>query len=284
MRIPDRNRASATLALRKNIIHPLTGLAFVVLLATLFFPLFGRLGVDYEPFDWICLPNGRPLAPRFLRTQIYGTTRPYSMSWNPDLILSPTMRWGHLKFASAKAIDIAWDLLAGRLGQFALAFYMCPVLQRVMLQEMEASIVPMDLYSSLTIDRVSPWFIWTLMRKSKPKTMGARSFETKSLGIGIGTILSMLYIACYILGFQTILSIATSYQARKIPAVHDTAIGGGLLDISMLRVPGLVLRDGWRVGLKDDTALCFSEEDPDDLCQLFYTCKPPVLKRFPWLS
>ena len=277
MRITELERANGRTAFRKNIIQPSIWLAVALLLFTLFFPLYGRVSVDGDPFQFICLPNGDPLAPRVLRQQLYGETKAYFMNWSTKQFLSPTMSWGHLSFATAKGIDIAWDLLIGRGCQFLIAFYTYPVLKRAMLYRLETNGMPLSVYSSLSIDRISPWFMFTLVTRRyregisrHPKT---RSYGPGSSSMGMPTFLGFLYICGYILLFQTVLSISTSYQARLAPAVVDPSNDNGLVDMEYMRIPGLIIRDGSRVGLADDTPTCFAGLDPDGLCQLFFDCE-----------
>lgn len=93
------------------------------------------------------------------------------------------------------------------------------------------------------------------------------------MGLGVWTFLSLLYIAGYILSFQTMLSVATSYQSRREPAVMDVTNEYAFMDISHIQVPSLVLHDGSRVGQADMESLCYSGEEPDNLCPLFYDCE-----------
>lgn len=88
-----------------------------------------------------------------------GALRVFHVHWGLRQFLSPTIHWGHLSFTTAKAIDIVWDLLVGRVGQFLIAFYTYPVLKRTVLHRLETNSISLSLYSSLSIDRVSPWLI-----------------------------------------------------------------------------------------------------------------------------
>jgi len=93
---------------------------------------------------------------------------------------------------------------------------------------------------------------------------------------------SFLYIGIYIVAFPTIMTIATSYQARLAPYIRDPNNSYVLADAKCLRIPGVILRDGSRVGLQDNMPLCMDNHHPenglepgiqDELCDLFFDCE-----------
>ena len=146
-----------------------------------------------------------------------------SSYWNPSLFLSITFGFGHFSYAAAKGIDVAWDLVVGRVGQILLAILSYPVIRRSLYRAMEQQHVRIPTYAAFKFDKISLSALSVttldLLRSLKPSWRPiavARAFNWRYLGYVI--------VLLYILGFSTIVSIMTGYQAvRKIRRniIHD---------------------------------------------------------------
>ena len=194
----------------------------VLLGFTLFFPIYGQSPIDGgafanadDAFEFVCLPNGDVLTPKVLRYSLYGDQPAIRMNWDADQFLSPTISFGHLSFATAKTIDLLWDLVVGRTGQLLLAVYTYPVVKKTMMRHWESNAVPIPVYTSLVFDRISAFFLITLLRRvcTKRSTKYRRhNIEVRRPShIGAWMASSFLYIGIYIVAFPTIMAIATSY-------------------------------------------------------------------------
>lgn len=130
LRMSHRHFARA--ARLKRVLIPCAVSAAITIAVVLGFTLgsLHSLTSQYLHSAIYCTPNG-DLSP-FWRLGDY-----YVLYWDPTLFFSITLGMGHLTFSGAKAIDVAWDLCAGRGGQGLLAWWAFGVLRRSLATSME---------------------------------------------------------------------------------------------------------------------------------------------------
>ena len=205
--------------------------------------------------------------------------------WNPQALLWITLAFGQFSFASAKALDFAWDLVFGRFGQFLLIYWSYPLIRRALLRAVGRVPIKYDLYASLAFEKVSLTGALSLMR-------GTPLDESKGLDIGLSdrqrngdrddrTLMhdqsflwrwfAILPLFIYLIAFPTLMSVMTGYQAGLTP--YARLPNGDLIPASKFVVPPLVVVDGSRIGLTDAVA----SQPGDEWAQSVSNCKIPYL-------
>ena len=107
----------------------------------------------------------------------------------------------HLKFAEAKAVDVAWDLFVGQGGRFLMGWISYKVFMDGLLRVMEKSTVSYALYASMAFEPNSLMSIWNSIR-ALSMTKGWRS-RALLIWFSISTI--------YVLAFSTLISAGSGY-------------------------------------------------------------------------
>ncbi|KAG9748177.1 hypothetical protein KCU73_g7158, partial [Aureobasidium melanogenum] len=188
-----------------------------------------------ESVYWTCLPNG--------------TATPQTMFsvWDTSQFLDITLGFGSFQFGLAKGIDVVWDMVIGRGGQIVLALLSCRVLSAALLHSMETRAASFKSYVAIGLDRGPVFTIWASVRDLWTR----RSQEPLVL-------VTVMFASIYLLAFQTFVSTMTGYKPISTPWVHlDTDALYPAQDI--LRM-GLILKDGSRIGLKDDFPVAYLED------------------------
>lgn len=107
----------------------------------------------------------------------------------------------HLTFATAKFIDVVWDLVIGQGGRLLLAWISYVVFMDGLARLMEISAVSYQLYASIVFETFSLFSIWYSLRAvSACRGWRSRAFLT---WFGFATM--------YVLGYPTLMSAATGY-------------------------------------------------------------------------
>ena len=157
-----------------------------------------------SPVYVYCTPDGHTRA-----TLEY--SYPYNQYWDPSLVLSITLGLGDLKYAAARGIDLAWDLVVGRGGQIFLALLAYPVLRRSLRRHMEKSPVRLRTFASVSFDKISLSALWTTFRD----LVARREPSDENFGLPPGwRHFGHLLILTYVLAFPTLASFMTGYQAK----------------------------------------------------------------------
>jgi hypothetical protein len=182
------------------------------------------------------------------------TVSPY---WDSRLFLSVTMGFHGLTFSQAKAIDICFDLVAGRGSQVLLALAIYPILRRSILRSMEVQEFSLALLLPFFLERLSVYSLWAMFanmrsRRTKPKTDDQTDeirFRKARVRIDWRVILVFL-VGCYVLALPTVTSVMTSYQVRSAPFMPD---GQGYVSTREFenQIPDFILGNGQLVGLPD---------------------------------
>ncbi|TIA18658.1 hypothetical protein D6C81_05020 [Aureobasidium pullulans] len=111
-----------------------------------------------------------------------------------------------LSFTAAKAIDLAWNVLAGRLSQF-LAAYLCYRMSTgVLYLTAEQQRVPAEAFAALSLNPTSIWSCLPVFRSLSLAKM--RLFNRLAL---VWVIISMIYLLCIV----TMVDLMTGYQTGQ---------------------------------------------------------------------
>jgi hypothetical protein len=169
--------------------------------------------------------------------------------WNINNILSITIAIGDFSFATAKTIDIAWDLTVGRGGQLLLSWIAFKIFWDAITHILTTGGISCNTYAALAFDTDSLQTILRLLadfaRFRFPKTWFALYAYTV-----------MILTSTFIILFPTIASAMTSYGT----------ISNAMVEVKNVNVPfrefkecwGAVM-DGSRVGLSDGYLISWSE-------------------------
>lgn len=107
----------------------------------------------------------------------------------------------HFTFATAKGVDVMWDLFVGQGGRLLLAWISYTVFMDGLTRMLEASSVSYQLYATMVFDTTSLWSTWSTL---------------KAIFTGHGwrgrAFLAWFFVASiYVLGFPALMSAATGY-------------------------------------------------------------------------
>ncbi|KAE9366501.1 hypothetical protein N431DRAFT_445229 [Stipitochalara longipes BDJ] len=134
--------------------------------------------------------------------------RPLWTSWST--LFEINLRTGNLSFTAAKLIDIAFDIVVGRGGQFLLAWMAYRVYTDVLMRIAEKGQIRYDLFAAVTL---RPNYLRTL-GTATASVVSARDSSTR-LAL-VWTVLAMLYV----LGYPTLVSAATSLVAATTSSIQ----------------------------------------------------------------
>ena len=204
----------------------LTGcLLFPILLGSVIAKAFAR-----DLTDKACLSSGEFAIPGTISI------------WSIDFILSITVGYGHFSFGQAKAIDICWDLVVGRIGQLFLTWVAFRVFTRAIVYAMEQDGVTCDTYAVVAFHAGTVYCTWIVfmdfLRGRAPKTV-----------YGGATYVAMILVGLYIGLFPTLASAITSYGPISSGQINNN---GNTTPFADLKVTSYLIRDGSRIGLSDD--------------------------------
>ncbi|KAK4569430.1 hypothetical protein LTR86_003193 [Recurvomyces mirabilis] len=194
----------------------------------------------------MCLASGEPWFPW------NGTINQY---WDVSTALFITLGNGSYTYPEAKAIDVTWDLLAGRGGQVLAAIMGYSVIRRSLLYTMEQAAVSIPLVHSIYIDKLGPGFLGSALRhfghwiRPDPASGHKR--------VSVLRLLSWVYICIYVIVLPTIMSAMTGYQTNSDIFFHPRTLSGDILASAgtMKPNPPLIIRDGHRIGLADNVPI-----------------------------
>jgi len=205
---------------------------------------------------------------RYLYENPYSWQTDVSPYWDTRLFLSVTMGFHGLTFAQAKAIDIGFDLVAGRGSQLLLALATYPILRRSILRSMEIREFSLAFLLPFFLERLSISSLWAMLanmrsRRTKPKTDDqTEQIKYRQARIRIDwRVILVILVGCYVLSLPTITSVMTSYQVRSAPFLPD---GLGFVSMAEIesRIPDLLFTDGDVVGLPKDYPI-YNDSDSD---------------------
>lgn len=199
--------------------------------------------------DLACLPSGEFAIPGTISI------------WSIDFIVSLTVGYGHFSFAQAKAIDICWDLVVGRVGQLFLTWIAFRVFTRAIVYAMESDGVTCATYAVATFEPASVRCTWTVLSDF------VRGRAPRS-GYGRATYVVMILTGIYIAMFPTLTSAITSYGPVSQALVR---VANVTAPISDWRSCSYIIRDGSRLGIANDTLVTSNPGWAGDATEYTYT-------------
>lgn len=213
-----------------------------------------------------CLANGRAIFPWNQTVNEY---------WDPSTALFITLGSGRYTYPEAKAIDVIWDILVGRGGQFLAASIVWRVIRKSLYLSMEEKPVPVALAFGVYFHAITFGLLGSILENL---TLPLRARKHKEKGLSILRLLGWLYACVFVLMIPTIVSAMTGYQTANSLFFHPlNSPSESLVGVTTLAPnPALVMRDGSRVGLQDgmvfpapDNAV-FIDADGEDLVTYRY--------------
>lgn len=191
-----------------------------------------------------CLANGEAIFPWNETVNEY---------WNPRTAPFITLGSGGYTYPEAKAIDVIWDLLVGRAGQFLAAMFVWRVIRRSLYLSMEEKPVPVALAFGVYFQAITFDLLSSILENL---TLPFRSRKHSGKGVSTWRLLGWLYACVYVLVLPTIVSAMTGYQTKNSLFFHPlNSPSESLVGVTTLAPnPALVIRDGSRVGLQDRMA------------------------------
>ena len=148
--------------------------------------------LNYPPFKYILRESLNPISCDFLTASI-------SAFENVFIIDLRSQR--HLSFATAKFIDVMWDLMVGQKGRFLLVWISYVVFMDGLARLMETSMVFYQLYVFMVFETSSLISIWSSFKAVfTDRGWRGRAFLT---WFGLATL--------YVLRYSTLMSTATGY-------------------------------------------------------------------------
>ena len=189
-----------------------------------------------------CLANGQAIFPWNQTVNEY---------WDPSTALFITLGSGSYTYPEAKAIDVIWDLLVGRAGQFLAAIFVWRVIRKSLYLSMEEKPVPVALAFGVYFHGITFGLLGSILENL---TLPFRSRKQSGKGVSIWRLLGWLFASVYVLLLPTIVSAMTGYQPTSRLFFHPfNSASESLVSVTTLAPnPALVIRDGSRVGLEDN--------------------------------
>ncbi|MCJ1266805.1 hypothetical protein MMC22_006690 [Lobaria immixta] len=150
----------------------------------------------------------------------------------------------HFTFATAKGVDVMWDLFVGQGGRLLLAWISYIVFMDGLTRLLEASSVSYQLYATMVFDTTSLWSTWSTL---------------KAIFTGHGwrgrAFLAWFFVASiYVLGFPALMSAATGYVSPSTAGLRmpdQTFVSSTSGEI----VHCFNITNGALIGLKNETLI-----------------------------
>ncbi|KAM7210172.1 hypothetical protein V8F06_014449, partial [Rhypophila decipiens] len=158
-----------------------------------------------------------------------------------------THGFGELTFTQAKIMDIIWDIIVGRVGQFMMAFLEWRALSTYFHYAMYKSPITYNLFWTIYMDfQPSLLGTWGIFRETILKS------RTRSRLTAAFVVLSMLFI----MAFPTLASAMTGYRPNTKSFVVDQV--GSLVPFEAFSLAAYMVHDVSRIGLKDNQVIPFT--------------------------
>ncbi|KAK3319599.1 hypothetical protein B0T19DRAFT_487913 [Cercophora scortea] len=203
------------------------GICSALLMMSLLLPWSPEL---WQPEKSLCQPDG---------SASYDGDR-YNL-WQIGGFFQITVKGGSLSFTQAKVIDIACDIIIGRVGQTFLAYFSWKA-------------ISVYIKSCMHQDPVTYATYWTVFIERQPTITSTiqliRDFATRQ---GLRSKAAMTFIVMamvYVLAFPTIASAMTGYALENGSFVQD--LDGNLIPTANFTAIQYIIHDGERVNLTND--------------------------------
>lgn len=173
-----------------------------------------------------------------------GNFSPYANTynaWGSSGFFQITLAFGSLSFTSAKVIDICWDMIVGRAGQAALAFFSWNVFSDYVTTSMDVSPITYQTF-------------WVIFLHKEPTLFSVirltRDFVSYRRLNSIVAMVFMIATIIFALVFPTLASAMTGYTPVNKAFVQNE--NGNLVPFSDFQVVAYIIHDGSRVNLTND--------------------------------
>jgi hypothetical protein len=161
--------------------------------------------------------------------------------WDGSALFQITLKWGHMTFSQAKALDVVWDILVGRGGQAILLYVAFKVFTMTLSRTMETEPVSYGTFESMAF--TSPTFVSPFIL--------IRDFVTNK-GLRARAAVAWTIIASFfVLAFPSLNDTMSGYSANMEAFLQDD--NGVLVPWSNYSEVRFVINDGQRIGLQSPT-------------------------------
>ncbi|KAI8930856.1 hypothetical protein NX059_011873 [Plenodomus lindquistii] len=155
-----------------------------------------------------------------------------------------TLGYGQLSFAEAKVIDVAWDIVCGRGGQFVIAFISWHVFANYVTTSMEIAPVTFSTYRTVFLQNES--MMLAVPRLLRDFTRRRRLHSKLAM---VFMIITMLFIWI----FPSFASSMTGYSGNVKAYIQDDA--SNYIPFNTFERPLFIVHDGDRIGESKDLAV-----------------------------
>jgi hypothetical protein len=167
--------------------------------------------------------------------------------WDGSGLFQITLKWGHMTFSQAKALDVVWDILIGRGGQAILLYVAFKVFTMTLSRTMETEPVSYGTFESMAF--TSPTFVSPFIL--------IRDFATNK-GLRARVAVAWTIIASfYVLAFPSLNDTMSGYSTNMEAFLLDDS--GILVPWSNYSKVRFTINDGERIGLQNPT---YVADDP----------------------
>lgn len=159
--------------------------------------------------------------------------------WGLPGLFQITLRSGPLTFAQAKVIDVAWDVIVGRLGQTVLVYYSWKALSTYVRVSMETRPATFETFFTIYLEDAA---------SIKSTARMIRDFSTRQRlqsRIAMGFIITSML---YILAWPTLAGAMTGYTSAE--KAYMSSIDGNLTPMDKVYPVLYVIHDSWRINLR----------------------------------
>jgi hypothetical protein len=184
--------------------------------------------------------------------------------WGHSYGLAITLGFGKLSYSSAKAIDVAWDLVIGRGAQVLCGAVIYWVFRESVTNATQHYAVPYKKVLKMQYNTASFSSLVAYTKDIKWSKRPARQYYT-ALMLAIATL--------YVLVLPMWLSAMSGYQAIELPLFrlqNNTFVPFGELTNCVF-----VISDGYRIGMGNDTCVTDGNATGNSLAQQLRDCSFP---------
>ncbi|CAI6336751.1 unnamed protein product [Periconia digitata] len=182
-------------------------------------------------------------------------------SWSPSAFFQVTLSGGPLTFAQAKAIDVTWDIIIGRGGQFALAFVSWRVFANYLTTCMEVQPINYQLFRSVFLENDASLASTYLIIKN---------FFSRGRLRSVTAMIFIASVLLYIAAFPTIISAMSGYDSEVASYVMDS--NQNLVPFSDYSRLAMIVHDAGRIGLEDDYVVTMPDPDGEPVFSYYSRC------------
>lgn len=184
---------------------------------------------------WGCGPDNHSIA-------YYGTGDWIYKPFATDQLSQVTISFGSLSLATAKLIDVIWDVVVGRGGQVLLLAICCKPLLRIFVASMEQP-VSLDVFVAQAFDLGGIATLWW-------QSLNLLAFSQGRKARSLAYLVALLLMTVYITSFGTMLSAFTGYRVLSKPIVDiGIPLPGTLIPVNDFVPISAFIYDSDRIGL-----------------------------------